>query len=1174
MGNLGRWPVRAAVALCSAGATWLCVTAVRGGWDAANPIASVLGGAAGIAALVVSLGVGPTTGATAGEPPPPPEPVVPDWVVDRAEVEQVVAAVCARAGTRGLFGIGHRGEGTAVGIITGLHGAGGFGKTTLARVVCAHPQVRRRFRGRVYVVTIGRNVRGRAAIAAKVAEATRFITGDTLEAGQDPGRAGDHLGRLLARRPRTLLVIDDVWEAEQLEPFLRGAREQCVRLVTTRKPAVLPPDAARVVVDRMSPAQACAVLTHGLRPALPSPLTTALVKATGRWALLLRMVNQLIAVQAATGAAPSAAAQAILDRLHALGPAGADPDQPLELDDPDRRNTAVRASIQAATDLLPADGLRRFAELGIFSEDESVPLPLVALLWQATGALNEAATRQLCMRMADLSLLTLDPTVPGGVLALHDVVRDYLRAELATDLTTVNAALINAVAGTLRSDTGTGAETGVPWWQTSEGYIQDHLIEHLLDAGHTTEAERVASDLRWVRARLHQRGATGPWNDLDRIPTPTARALASDLARAAHLLSPTEPSHALDAVLHSRIAALAHWHDRTERPTHPILANRWPPPDLPDPTLLRTLTSGSGEVRALAFSPDSAHLAAADDDGAVRIWAAATGAALRSLSLSGVRTVAFSPDGTLLATAGEDGTVRLCDSDTGRPDRSLTGHTGGVRAVAFSPDGTLLATAGEDGTVRLWHPGTGRPVRSLTGHTESLRAIAFSPDGAQLATAGEHGAVRLWDSATGTGLRTLTGASGSVQAVAFSPDGALLATAGYDRVVRLWDPATGTGLRTLTGHGSYVNAVAFSPDGTLLVTAGYDRTIRVWDPVTGILRRTLTGHDDYVNAVAFSPDGKLLATAGYDRVVRLRDPSASARTRAATGVRSVAVATGRWLATADDDGTVQIRDTESGAALRPITNYIRGTRTVRFSPDGSRLATVGEDGNARIWDPTSGMPSSDFTDDIRGVRTVAFSPDGHQLAIAGEFGRVVRIWIPSTGTVLCSFAGAPDEVRAMTFSPDGHQLALAGADGTVGFWDAADGTVLRTLTDTSFDIREVAFSSDIAHIAIARGDGSIQILDAATGAAQRTITGHIGPVNDVAFSGPRLASVGDDGTARIWDPATGTSVTLMRTDSHLRCCRWSPDGRVLYAGGREGLFAYDFHPGAITRVDGGRNVTR
>ncbi|MFH8576692.1 hypothetical protein [Streptomyces zaomyceticus] len=80
---------------------------------------------------------------------------VPDWVVDRGESDRAVAAVCANP------------SGRAVAITTSLEGAGGFGKTTLATVVCAHPRVRRHFRRRVFTITIGRDVRGRAAIATR-----------------------------------------------------------------------------------------------------------------------------------------------------------------------------------------------------------------------------------------------------------------------------------------------------------------------------------------------------------------------------------------------------------------------------------------------------------------------------------------------------------------------------------------------------------------------------------------------------------------------------------------------------------------------------------------------------------------------------------------------------------------------------------------------------------------------------------------------------------------------------------------------------------------------------------------------------------------------------------------------------------------------------------------------
>lgn len=62
-----------------------------------------------------------------------------------------------------------------------------------------------------------------------LAEVTRFITGDTTEF-DDPDLAGAHLGRLLDQRPqRMLLVLDDVWEDEQLAPFLHGGRH-CARL--------------------------------------------------------------------------------------------------------------------------------------------------------------------------------------------------------------------------------------------------------------------------------------------------------------------------------------------------------------------------------------------------------------------------------------------------------------------------------------------------------------------------------------------------------------------------------------------------------------------------------------------------------------------------------------------------------------------------------------------------------------------------------------------------------------------------------------------------------------------------------------------------------------------------------------------------------------------------------
>ncbi|WP_165485642.1 NB-ARC domain-containing protein [Protofrankia symbiont of Coriaria ruscifolia] len=195
-------------------------------------------------------------------------PDIPEEAIRRTEAESIIAVVCSR-------------RGRTVGITTALTGAGGFGKTTLAKFVCDDKRVRKYFRKWVYFVTVGRNVRSEADIVNKVNKVIQNIAGG-IPTFSNSERVGGQLGELLEQRPRTLLVLDDVWEEKQLKLFLRGG-SRCVRLVTTRVPAILPTGfgTSPVLVDRMSHAEARQVLTREL-PRLPEVVTRHLLTVTGR----------------------------------------------------------------------------------------------------------------------------------------------------------------------------------------------------------------------------------------------------------------------------------------------------------------------------------------------------------------------------------------------------------------------------------------------------------------------------------------------------------------------------------------------------------------------------------------------------------------------------------------------------------------------------------------------------------------------------------------------------------------------------------------------------------------------------------------------------------------------------------------------------------------------------
>ncbi|WP_410676915.1 NB-ARC domain-containing protein [Amycolatopsis sp. cmx-4-68] len=1066
------------------------------------------------------------------------------WVVGRpVEVGQVVAALRGRGSGSG-----------SVGISTGVRGEGGFGKTTVARLVGADLKVLRRFRGRVFWVTLGRDVQTKAAIAAKVNDLIGRLDPDRSVTFTDPDQAGEHLAALFRAGPRRLLILDDVWYPEQERAFRVAGR--AARLVTTRIPSLVAGDCVAIRVDQFTREQAVKLLAFDMPSALPADVVNELIAETGRWPLLLRLVNKVLLEQEATGAELVSAARMILTRLRADGAVHIDTltgasRQELDINDPEQRRRAVAATIEASAGLLSGFDRARLRELAVFAEDETIAMELIASLWTRTAGLDLLATRALAARLHDLALIS---KTPDGMVTLHDVIRDYLRRELGEPaLTVLHASLLDAVAVSAQLPTATPATIATPaastveaapaairhiaWWELppSARYLRDHLIDHLNEAQRGTEAEQLAIDLRWVIHRLRYTGPAGPNTDLAAIDTALARRLHRLYGQAAHLLAPTQPEHCLVDVLLSRIAHDSHWGLQasavTASRTHPRLTNQWPLPDLPDPTLLRTLTGHIDWVNAVAIAPDGTWLATGSDDGTVKMWDRASGtctATLTGHTLS-VRAVAIAPDGTWLATGSDNWTVRMWDRASGTCTATLSGHTGSVRAVAIAPDGRWLATGSEDGTARMWDRASGTCTATLTGHTGSVNAVAIAPDGTWLATGSGGGTVRMWDRASGT-CTVLTGLTHSlhalaiapVNAVAIAPDGTWLATGSGDGTVKMWDRASGTCTATLTGHTDWVRAVAIAPDQTWIATGSEDATVRMWDRASGTCTATLTGHTDLVNAVAIAPDGT-------------------------------------WLATGSDDKTVRMWD-HSGFGMNSHRQGISAD-TLAIAPDQTWIATGSEDATVRMWDRASGTCTATLTGHTDGVNAVAIAPDGTWMATGSGDGKV-RMWDRASGTCTATLTGHTDGVNAVAIAPDGTWMATGSGDGKVRMWDRASGTCTATLTGHTGSVNAVAIAPDGTWMATGSGDGKVRMWDRASGTCTATLTGHTDGVNAVAVAPDQswIATGSDDATVRIWAAtSTGAAEAVMRFEQASSACQWGPHSDWLAVGGVAGLYLFDFH---------------
>jgi len=305
---------------------------------------------------------------------------------------------------------------------------------------------------------------------------------------------------------------------------------------------------------------------------------------------------------------------------------------------------------------------------------------------------------------------------------------------------------------------------------------------------------------------------------------------------------------------------------------------------------------------------------------------------------------------------------------------------------------------------------------------------------------------------------------------------------------------------------------------------------------------------------------------------------------------------GKSFAVAGGEGKVALAHADGESLeLEQVGEHLLGTLSVVWRPRASTFATSGQDSTIALWDGASGKEIKRWKPAPTPTQSLSFSPNGEMLASAA--GKVVTLWSPlgekihafppaATSAVALAFDKPgtdlgvalngelavhriensryetrrykwPAPCLTVNFSGNGRFLASGMADGSLHFWNRSTG---KDSQMRGYDgrLELLGWSDNSRHLASSAGN-DVVLWDfggkGPEGTRPIVLNGHTERVESFAWQpgGDHFVSAGRDWRLTLWRPSKAKQpIDVQMLDSEISVVRWSPDGKRLVAGERNG----------------------